>query len=578
MTEGESGLSVVEQTAADALLRAIADPVARPLIGTKIRPGVFTGRSKVVVAAAELCVDNAWLVKTDQTAGRGQNARELYLVSEAGAEFGTRYGEVAVYLRNVCGAVDSQTTTLEQIRNSLAQSTERVSEQTAILTEMARRAGVNRKGDGRAPSESSDAPVAEVSAACSVVSMVGAGVSEPVEVLDWSAFNGKQPGKPRPNISDPQIPGQALPEVFSELKCSNGMADQGDASELPVSCSTRRERDADSNTRSVQAATGRDRLNSLLMGSSGWITTTLVVVLVILQIVQMSGSASRSENQYLAAAIEPAAAASLDKEVSGSASPAESQISVQATVAKPLVEAALESDQQAEDSTMAITCVVDEAVVAWVASAGTQVSAGDVVAKLESPELEERRYRQRIALESARSTQIFAQRDAAVARLDAAGFEMEVSEGRSRLAELSVLEARQTLASGETLRDHAKWMVLKGYASTESVRMHELNCERARHVLDQSLSDRDRTIPAELTRDQHKLETRREATQRLAALADERVVLEEGRLQAIDAEVDKLTIHAPVDGVVLPADRGLKSSLIGRLVIRSQLLLAIAKE
>ena len=38
VTEDESGLSVVEQTADDALLRAVADPVARPLIGTKIRP------------------------------------------------------------------------------------------------------------------------------------------------------------------------------------------------------------------------------------------------------------------------------------------------------------------------------------------------------------------------------------------------------------------------------------------------------------------------------------------------------------------------------------------------------------
>ncbi|NQV27908.1 MAG: hypothetical protein HQ518_26455 [Rhodopirellula sp.] len=576
MTEGESGLSVVEQTAADALLRAIADPGSRPLIGTKSRPGVFTGRSKVVVAAAELCVDKAWLVKTDQIAGRGKNARELYRVSDAGTEFATRYGEVAVYLRNVCGAVDSQTATLVQIRESVTQSTERVSEQAAILTEMARRAGLRLKCDDHARSESSEAPAADVSAACSVVSMVSAGVSEPVEVLDWSAFNDRQPGPPGPDISDQQVSDSTSPTHMSQSRCSHEIADQHDVSGLSENSSTRSEPDADSMVRPAQAATERAPLNSLLMGSSGWITTTLVVVLVILQIVQMSGSASRSENQYLAAAIESADATSSDSEESGSASPAESDVSEPAAVARPSVEFAPESDQQAKEPATAITCAVAEAVVEWVASAGTQVSAGDVVAKLESPELEERRYRHRIALESARSALIFAQRDAAIARLEAASFEMEVSEGRSRLAELSVLEARQALASGETLRNHAQWMARKGYATTESVRMHELNCERARHVLDQALSERDLTIPAELTRDQQKLETRREATQRLAALADERVAVEESRLRAIDAEIDKLTILAPIDGIVRPADRGMKLSLVGQRVLRGQPILLLA--
>src|SRR5438046_2186024 len=68
----------IEQLALEALSRALVDPAAKVLFGSKSKPGIFDGAGQAFKQAAQLCLDRGWLEGTGQFEGKGKTRKELF--------------------------------------------------------------------------------------------------------------------------------------------------------------------------------------------------------------------------------------------------------------------------------------------------------------------------------------------------------------------------------------------------------------------------------------------------------------------------------------------------------------------
>ena len=119
--------------ALEALARAVADPVPRPLFGTKAKPGVFIGSGQPLKAAAAVCEQSGWLEATGEFEGKGKTRKPLYRITAAGARHVVEHAEAAELLRDMLAVLDYKRERLQGLHEELAALQKVIGQQTQVL-------------------------------------------------------------------------------------------------------------------------------------------------------------------------------------------------------------------------------------------------------------------------------------------------------------------------------------------------------------------------------------------------------------------------------------------------------------
>jgi hypothetical protein len=108
--------------ALDALARALADPAAKVLHGSKKQPGFFIGSAQAVKQAAQLCLDQGWLEATGEYEGKGKTRKPSYRLTPAGARAVLQDSEPVKLLQSAVDSLEQNTGLLEGIRARLEET------------------------------------------------------------------------------------------------------------------------------------------------------------------------------------------------------------------------------------------------------------------------------------------------------------------------------------------------------------------------------------------------------------------------------------------------------------------------
>jgi hypothetical protein len=142
-----------------ALSGAVADPVPRPLLGTKAQPGIFTGSALATKAAAALCQAEGWVEPTGEVIGKGKSRKELWRVTATGVQAVVENDETATLLREMLGALDQNRDQLERIKSQLESTARLISTHRGVLQRVADKAAPPRFAAKRISAEPSAATV-----------------------------------------------------------------------------------------------------------------------------------------------------------------------------------------------------------------------------------------------------------------------------------------------------------------------------------------------------------------------------------------------------------------------------------
>jgi hypothetical protein len=123
-------------TALAALSRAMADPAARPLLGTKAKPGIFIGGTQATKNAAQRAIERGWLAPTGDFEGQGRSKKPLYRITAAGIAHALEHGTAAELLRDMLAALDGQTKRLERVQSEVANTAELTKAQAQAVREL----------------------------------------------------------------------------------------------------------------------------------------------------------------------------------------------------------------------------------------------------------------------------------------------------------------------------------------------------------------------------------------------------------------------------------------------------------
>jgi hypothetical protein len=111
-----------QQLALQALSRALADPAAKVLYGSRKQPGIFASGAKAAKTAAQFCLDHGWLEPTDQFEGKGRSRKELYRLTPAGAQEALENSEPVTLLRGAADSLKQNAEQLETIKSRVQET------------------------------------------------------------------------------------------------------------------------------------------------------------------------------------------------------------------------------------------------------------------------------------------------------------------------------------------------------------------------------------------------------------------------------------------------------------------------
>src|SRR5262249_3711856 len=107
------------QLGLEALARALGDPAAKVLHGSKKQPGFFIGSAQAVKQAAQFCLAQGWLEPTGEYEGKGKTRKPSYRLTPAGAHEVLQDSEPVKLLQGAVDSLEQNTVLLEGIRAGL---------------------------------------------------------------------------------------------------------------------------------------------------------------------------------------------------------------------------------------------------------------------------------------------------------------------------------------------------------------------------------------------------------------------------------------------------------------------------
>ena len=110
------------QLALAALARALNDPAAKVLHGSKAKPGVFDGSAQAAKEAARYCLDHGWLEATGLFEGKGRSRKELYRITPAGIQEALENAEPVALLKESVALLDKNTALFQGIKTRVEET------------------------------------------------------------------------------------------------------------------------------------------------------------------------------------------------------------------------------------------------------------------------------------------------------------------------------------------------------------------------------------------------------------------------------------------------------------------------
>ena len=207
------------------------------------------------------------------------------------------------------------------------------------------------------------------------------------------------------------------------------------------------------------------------------------------------------------------------------------------------------------DENVDITCdVVGGATIIWLVDDGSQVAKGMDIVKLDAYVLIEHATAQKIAYEKARALMIQADKDYAAAKIAVEEYREGLFKKELRTAESNVTAATERLQATKNTLAYGERMFRKGYITPQQLEAQESAVARAE--LDLGTANIALDVLTRYTKPKMttELESIRDAAE--ARLESEKAALdlERLKLERLEGELEKCTIKAPQDGLVIYAN------------------------
>ena len=193
-------------------------------------------------------------------------------------------------------------------------------------------------------------------------------------------------------------------------------------------------------------------------------------------------------------------------------------------------------------------------VILWLIKDGTMVKKGDELVRLDSSTIEDKISQEKITYEKARATMIEADKNFNAAKIAV----LEYVEG-TYLQSMQDLKAKATVAkenleSAKNLLVFTNKMARQGYVTTLQRDAQAFAVQRSE--LDLGVADTAITVLEKFTKPktQAQLESTRDSAEAKMAAEKAAFALEEDRLKRLEIQLEKCTIVAPDDGMVVYAN------------------------
>jgi RND family efflux transporter MFP subunit len=198
--------------------------------------------------------------------------------------------------------------------------------------------------------------------------------------------------------------------------------------------------------------------------------------------------------------------------------------------------------------------VAGGSTILWIVEDGQLVQEGDVLARLDSSQLEDQINQQKITYEKARSAHIQAEKDYSVAKISV----QEYVDGTYR-KDIQVLEAQikialENLRSAQNTLRHTQRMFRKGYVSPLQRESQEFAVQRAQLDLDSAQTAKDVLEKYTKLKTLEDLQSKRDTAEAKEKSERAAFELEEARLKRLQAQLQKCVIRAPQSGMAVYAN------------------------
>jgi multidrug efflux pump subunit AcrA (membrane-fusion protein) len=199
-----------------------------------------------------------------------------------------------------------------------------------------------------------------------------------------------------------------------------------------------------------------------------------------------------------------------------------------------------------------IKCTVEGgSQILWIIPEGTQVKKGTLLVKLDSSAIDDLRTGQKIVYEKARAALIKAEEDFAVKSIAVKEYTEGVFIKELQTAESNIVIAKENLKSSQNTLEHSERMFRKGYINQLQLEQNKFSVQRAQ--LDLDAFETAKKVLVEYTKSKmtRELESLRDAASAELAASKAACDLEKGKLERLEEQVKRCTIHAPQDGMVI---------------------------
>jgi len=198
--------------------------------------------------------------------------------------------------------------------------------------------------------------------------------------------------------------------------------------------------------------------------------------------------------------------------------------------------------------------VAGGSTILWIVDDGQLVQEGDVLARLDSSQLEDQINQQKITYEKARAAYIQAEKDYSVAKISVQEYVDGIYRKDIQVLEAQIKIAMENLRSAQNSLRHTQRMFRKGYVSPLQRESQEFAVQRAQLDLDSAQTAKDVLEKYTKLKTLEDLQSKRDTAEAKEKSERAAFELEEARLKRLQAQLQKCVILAPQSGMAVYAN------------------------
>ncbi len=193
--------------------------------------------------------------------------------------------------------------------------------------------------------------------------------------------------------------------------------------------------------------------------------------------------------------------------------------------------------------------------ILWIVEDGKEVQQGELLARLDSAQIEDQVNAQKITYEKARAAKIQSEKNLAVAKLAVQEYLEGTYRQESQTLDAQITIAMENLRSAENTLLYTQRMFRKGYASPLQREAQEFAVQRAKLDLETAKTAKDVLDRFTKAKTMEDLQSQLATAEAQAASDQAAFELEEARLMRLETQLSKCEIKAPRAGMVVYANQ-----------------------